>query len=243
MTVEGSYQVAEGQPISISRVYDQTLGGNGKSYVLSTEPLMTTRYSVRDVLAQHEEFSKFLELMDGSGLFESIHNKRFGTASQNVSSFNTYHYTVYVPTNESIERLQNEGRLSSWEKVDQYELDGNLTDKTKDSLQIVNFLKYHIQDHAHFIGAEEEKDDFETALIDPVTERFYRLGVDLNNSGITLKDKAGNTRHVVMDNRNLYNLQAREYQYKEQDATKANQIETTSTAVIHLIDEPLLVNN
>ena len=242
MTVEGSYQVAEGQPISISRIYDQTLDGNGKSYILSEQPLMTTRYSVHDVLAQHEEFSKFLELLDGSGLLESIHNKRFGTAGTNVSSFNTYHYTIYVPTNESIQRLQDDGKLSSWEKVATYEEEGNLTDKTRDSLQIVNFLKYHIQDRAFFIGAQEEQDDYETALIDPATERFYRLGVALTNSAITLKDHAGNTRHVVTDSRQLYNLQAREYQYKEQDATKANNIETSSTAVIHLIDEPLLIN-
>jgi len=241
MTVAGSYQVNQGQPVAVSRIYDQTVDGNGKSYILSAEPIMTTRQSVRDLLAAHEEFSKFLELMDGSGLFESIHNGRFGTASQNVSSFNTYHYTVYVPTNESIQKLQDEGKLSSWEKVDELEQSGNLTAKSQDSLQIVNFLKYHIQDRAFFIGGEEQDDDFETALIDPITERFYRLSVKLSATGLELEDYAGQQRHVVVDNRGLYNLMAREYQFKEQDATKANNIETTSSAVVHLIDQPLMV--
>ena len=240
MTVEGSYQVNHGQPIAISRIYDQTLDGNGKSYILSEEPLMTTRQTVRDVLASHDEFSKFMELLDSSGLLEEIHNKRFGTAGQNVASFNTYHYTVYVPTNESIQKLQDEGKLSSWDKVGDYEEEGNLTAKTRDSLQIVNFLKYHIQDKAFYIGAQEEQDDYETALIDPVTERFYRISVALQSDGITLKDNAGNTRKVLTSDPNLYNLMAREYQYKEQDASKANNIETSSSAVIHLIDGPLL---
>ena len=241
MTVEGSFQTNEGKPLSVSYIYDQTDGGNGKSYILDSEPIMGTRQTVRDVLAQHEEFSKFLELMDGSGLFEVIHNKRNATAGQNIASFNTYHYTVYVPTNESIQRLQDEGKLSSWEKVDAFEEMGNMTAKTQDSLQIVNFLKYHIQDNALFIGANTEDGDFETAVIDPSTQRFYRLNAVLGETGITLRDHAGNTRHVVTSNPQLYNLMAREFQYNSSDATQATNIETSSSAVIHLIDEPLML--
>ena len=204
---------------------------------------MTTRQTVRDVLEQHAEYSKFLELLDGSGLLEMVHNKRNATAGQNISSFNTYHYTIYVPTNESIEAMQRSGKLSSWETVEAYEEAGNLTAKTRDSLQIVNFVKYHIQDNALFIGAETESGDFETAVVDPTTERFYRVSAQLTDDGITVRDHAGNTRHVVTTNPALYNQMAREYQYNTQDAASANMIETTSSAVIHLIDQPLLIEN
>ncbi len=243
MTVEGSYQANEGKPVQVSYIYDQTDGGNGKSYILDSEPIMGTRRTVRDVLAEHEEFSKFLELMDGSGLFEQIHNKRNAAPGQNIASFNTYHYTVYVPSNESIEALQRAGKLSSWEKVDAYEEEGNLSAKTRDSLQIVDFLKYHIQDNALYIGAEEESGDFETAVIDPSTERFYRVNARLEENGISLIDHAGNHRRVVTSNPNLYNLMAREYLYTESDAARATNIETSSSAVVHLIDEPLLLTN
>ena len=243
MTVAGSYQANETRPVAVSDIYDQTKGGNGKSYILDGEPIMGTRQTVRDVLAAHPEFSKFLELMDGSGLFEVIHNKRNATAGQNISTFNTYHYTVYVPSNKSIEALQQQGKLSSWEKVEAFENQGNLIAKTADSLQIVNFLKYHIQDNALFIGAKEESGDFETAVVDPTTERFYRVNANLTSDGITMIDHAGNTRHVDTSNPALYNLMAREYQYDTQDATSANMIETSSSAVIHLIDEPLLIEN
>ena len=243
MTVEGSYQTNEGKPVPVSFIYDQTDGGNGKSYILESEPIMGTRQTVRDVLASKPEFSKFLELMDGSGLFEQIHNRRNACGGTNISVFNTYHYTIYVPTNESIEALQRQGKLSSWEAVDAFEEAGNLSAKTRDSLQIVNFLKYHIQDNALFIGADEDSGDFETAVIDPSTERFYRVNARLTNDGITIIDHARNTRHVLTSNPSLYNLVAREYQYNTQDASSASSIETSSSAVIHQIDQPLMIDN
>jgi hypothetical protein len=155
-----------------------------------------------------------------------------------------------VPTNESIQALQDAGKLSSWEKVDQFEETGNLTAKTRDSLEIVNFLKYHIQDNALFIGAANETGDFETSQLNPTTGRFYKLTSELTDNGITIMDEvdkqnasAGNkTSHKVLtSNPALYNLMAREYQYNNADASKANMLQTTSSAVIHLIDRPLQV--
>ncbi len=243
MTVEGSYQTNEGAPIPVSYIYDQTDGGNGKSYILESQPILGTRHTVRDVLASKPEFSKFLELMDGSGLFEQIHLRRNACGGTNISVFNTYHYTIYVPTNESIQALQDQGKLSSWEAVDAFEEAGNLSAKTRDSLQIVNFLRYHIQDNALFIGAGEDSGDFETAVIDPTTERFYRVNARVTNDGITIVDHARNTRRVVTSNPSLYNLVAREFQYNTSDPASASSIETSSSAVIHLIDQPLMINN
>lgn len=243
MTIEGSYQMNEGKPLVVDYIYDQTDGGNGKSYILDGQPIMGTRKTVYDILTEHEEFSKFRKLLEGSGVLEVIHNKRNATAGQNISSFNTYHYTVYVPTNESIEALQREGKLSSWEQVDEYEEAGNLLAKTRDSLQITNFVKYHIQDNALFIGAEPEEADYETAVIDPKTERFYRLTAKLTDNGIELTDKTGSHARVLTNNPALYNQVAREYQYNTSDATNATNVETSSSAVIHLIDKPLLIEN
>ena len=243
MTVEGSYQTNEGTPLRVSEIYDQTDGGNGKSYILDGQPILGTRRTVYDMLAERPEFSKFFELMEGSGVFEQIHNNRNACGGTNVSVFNTYHYTIYVPTNESIEELQRQGKLSTWEAVEAFEEAGNLTAKSRDSLQIVNFVKYHIQDNALYIGAADDSGDFETAVIDPSTERFYRVSARLSDDGITIVDHAGNTRRVVTSNPNLYNIAAREFQYNSADATRATMIETSSTAVIHLIDKPLMINN
>ena len=241
MTVQGSYQTNESEPLGINFIYDQTDGGNGKSYVLDNAPILGTSMTVRDVLASNDQYSKFLELMDGSGLFERIHNSRNACGGDNLSVFNTYHYTIYVPTNESIEAMQKAGKLSSWERVEELEEAGNLSGKTRDSLQIMNFLRYHIQDNALFIGAKEETGDFETAVLDPSTGRFYRLHAELGTNGISLTDHAGNHRHVLTADPHLFNRVAREYQYNTRDAASASMIETSSSAVVHLIDAPLLI--
>ena len=250
MTVEGSYQVNESEPLSIYDIYDQTpekCGGNGKSYILEDGPILGTRQTVRDILAMHEEFSEFLTLMDGAGIFERIHNKRNATGGDNIAAFNTYHYTVYVPTNQSIRALQEAGDLPTWDQAEEKKENGNLTGYANDSTAIVDFVKYHIQDNALFIGAEKDSADYETAVIDPSTERFYRVSAQLTDDGITLKDQAcklDKTRtpaKVLTNDPTLYNLMAREFQYNTADATNASLIETSSSAVIHLIDKPLLL--
>ena len=258
MTVEGSYQMYEGSPIKITRVYDQrkdVVGGNGKSYVLEGQPIMGTRLTVKDQLSAHPKyFGKFLELMEGSGLFESIHNLGTGKEDDNkacggtnISLFNTYHYTIYVPSNEAIEQLQNQGKLSSWEQVEADYEAGNTAKAIADSLNIVNFLKYHIQDNALYIGAQAESGDFETSLINNQTKRFYMLKSALKEDAIEVVDATGATHRVNKNTyiddygktRELYNIQAREYLYDSKDATTATNLYTTSSAVIHLIDSPL----
>ena len=253
MTVEGSYQMYEGSPLKVARVYDQrkeVAGGNGMSYVLEGQPIMGTRLTVKDQLAAHSEFAKFLELMEGSGLFENIHNLGTGNENDNkacggtnVSLFNTYHYTIYVPSNQAIEQLQKDGKLSSWEQVEADHAAGNAAQAATDSLNIVNFLKYHIQDNALYIGAQNESGNYETALINSKTKRFYMLQTALKDDSIEVTDATG-VKHTVTkktDNsgKDLYNIQAREYLYDNKDATTATNLYTTSSAVIHLIDSPL----
>jgi uncharacterized surface protein with fasciclin (FAS1) repeats len=256
-TVEGSYQVDNGTPLSISQVYDQTKDGNGKAYVLHSEPIMTTRKSVFDVLSEHEEFSMFRELLESSDLLENIHDNLYASPSNNLSPFNTYHYTVYVPTNESIKKLIDSGKLPTWESVEIAKESGNLTLATTDSLEIVSFLKYHIQDNSLVIGGGTDDDVHETALIDAKTQRFYQVQTKLEGNELTICDKAtddwvaanptmrgsaeyNNRLARVLTSSGLYNLMAREYQYNSTVPNSATQIQTTSSAVVHLIDKPLM---
>ena len=259
MTVSGSLQADEERPVPVADVYDQTADGNGKSYILADEPLMTTRRSTADVLASEPAFSEFYKLFERCGLLETVHNRKFASPSQNISTFNTYHYTIYVPTNESIIALQQSGVLPTWEQVDQEEDNGQLSYVTRDSLKIVNFVKYHIQDNALFIGAPIEVIDpehpeltVETAMLNPATERFYLLTARYVNgsdgqptievSDQLCQDQPGQYQpaHVLTGNPRLYNLMSREYQYSNDDPMSARMIETTSSAVIHQIDRPLL---
>ena len=237
--VEGSYQIDKGMPIEITRVYDQTKEGNGKAYILESEPIMTTRKSAFDVLGEFDEFTQFRDLLEGSPLLEQLHDKMYATPTMNLSPLNTYHYTLYVPTNESIEALIKSGELSTWDQVEQARENVDPERATADSLAIVSFLRYHIQDNSLMIGGGTAEDDFETALIDAKTHRFYHVHSQLDGNSLTIRDNAGNVANV-MTSTGLYNLMAREYQFNANTNENANQIQTTSSVIIHQIDRPLM---
>ena len=51
------------------------------------------------------------------------------------------------------------------------------------------------------------------------------------------------SRKVLTDRAGLYNIMAREYTYESNDKSNARIIHNSSSAVIHLIDGPLLIEN
>ena len=257
--VAGSSQVnGEKKPVPISEIYDQTNGGNGKTYVLEQGPILGSKKTVYNVLGQHPEFSEFRELLEGSDLLETIHDGRYACSDTCISTFNNYHYTIYVPTNESIKKLIADGDLVTWADVEKLDTLSNAGDKEKYkeyTSKINNFLRYHIQDNSIFIGADNVSanatldDDGTTANSETAyihTEKnnkiFKRLTVTTDKAGsfISIKDEVGNTRQVKTDNKKLYNLMATEFIYNNDDKSTASSIRSTSSAVIHLIDGPLL---
>ena len=241
MTVGGSLQLdgTYSGPLHVSYIYDQTAMGNGKCYILDKEPIMTTRKSVFDVLSEHEEFSEMRKLIEGSSLLETIHDEKHACTSTNLNCFNTYHYTIYVPTNETILNLQKEGKLPTWEQVDNWEEDS--PQRQRDSLAIENFIKCHIQDNALFIGAQpQEEDGYETAYIG-ASGKFDRVFTTLTKDDIIIKKTQTDTKPCkVIKKAGLYNIMAREYQLEGTDKNTATSVYTTSSAVIHLIDGSLM---
>jgi hypothetical protein len=263
MLVEGSCQInGEVPSVPVSYIYDQTNGGNGKSYILEQGPVLGTRQTVFNILGQHPEFSRFRELLLGSDLLETKHDNKYACSDTCISAFNSFHYTIYVPTNESIDELISNKKLHTWD--DLAELDPNDEEQQKIieeyTAEINAFLRYHIQDNAIIINADNTTglDDFkedgtfstpyETAYLADEGNRktFKKLTVNTDKQGsqIHVTDEAGNTRRVMTEKAGLYNLMAREYTYGgkggESDKSKARIIHNSSTAVIHLIDGPLL---
>lgn len=260
MLVEGSRQVNKETPsVHISYIYDQTNGGNGKTYILEEGPVLGTRQTVCNLLGQHPEYSRFRDLLEGSDLLETVHDGRFACSDTCISVFNNFHYTVYVPTNESIDALIAAKKLHTWDDVAQldtaYSEQKKLAEKY--TQQINEFLRYHLQDNALYINADnttgnDDVDtdgmswaDYETAFIDKASKTFHKLTVitDKSGSSIRIKDKAGNVRRVMTEKSGLFNVMAREYTYGSSDKSKATILHNSSSAVIHLIDGPLLTEN
>ena len=171
--------------------------------------------------------------------------------------FDTYNYTVYVPTNASIKALETDGILPTWDDFDkEYEIandesnSNQVRTEAKAACQVIkkrieNFVRYHIQDNSVLIGGAPETDangneitsnNYESMMVNPSNGRFYPLAVNWSNSSMTVKDVMGNVRHVTK-NPGTYNQICREYWFSGSGASRT--IYTTSDAVIQQIDGPL----
>ncbi len=244
MTVAGGGQLEQGRDIRVTQIYDESREGNGKTYILEDEPIMTARQSVADILSSSPEFSEFYKLLQSSSYLETKHvigTDEHGCASTNISLFNTFRYSVFVPTNESIQKLHESGQLPTWKDVEKAQ-----TYDERDSLrnEIELFLKYHIVDNSFYVGQQIESGSYETSAYMVDSDRnlsYFKVSVSPDGeSGLNVKDMAGNVRKVVTTSPAVYNRMAREYQYDSSDATLAKNIYTSSYAVVHQIDGALM---
>ena len=244
MTVAGSRQLNETAPVSVSYVYDQTKAGNGKVYILD-EPIMTTSMNVMDMLEKMNQdhpntCDKFRDLLKGSGLYETIRDQKYACIKDsNLSVLNSYHYTIYVPQNSSLTSYP------TWEEVEA--LSPEDPKRAADSTKIMNMLLLHIQDGSLFIGSESVGEDgYETAMVDPETEKFVRVYAELTNSDIYVRKTQTSAKKSKVQKIegtggkvNTYNLMAREFVANGGDKETATGIQSSATAVIHLIDSPI----
>lgn len=254
--LSGGMQAADGAPLIVlpEQIYDYSLEGNGKTYVTDEllMPSVQSVYAAIQARAGSDDdpgpFYEFFRLMNGSDdVF--YHDPDYATTDYAVKPFNTYHYTVYVPTNEAVQEAIRDG-LPTWDyidseqaRLDSLDLLGQLPENFVieeyiDSLAdvISAFVQYHIQDNALYIGGGSRRGSFETSTMNPSTLAFYRLNVKADNGHIEVVDARNNHRHVLTDNPWLYNIMTRDYLFNTVDVTNATQIETSSFAVIHQIN-------
>lgn len=248
-------------PVETNEIYTKD---NGKSYQLNNEVPMGTQKSIYLTLKGNEAFSEFLTLIDndGANLLGTKLNNEYNAGltaqgSKNLTLLDNYNYTIYVPTNESIRDLINRGLLPTWDDYEAMENEGFADEAAVDSAQqiikniIVNFIRYHVQDHSVAINMAPElyDEDPETGVKTPSyvnifesmkrnyeTGRFFGLESDNSNGQLTVKDVMGNVRHVTKQD-GLYNNICREYWFNGSGNTA--RIFMASDAVVHQIDAPL----
>ena len=129
MTVAGGFQLEKDSPLTVSQVYNME---NGKSYIVDA-PVYTAQKAVSDILAEHDEtlggdgeYSKFYELLRECGALAAVAGKKglnWSSTSKNGNLIyipedveesvnyllNTYHYTIYVPTNDAMDEAFAKG--------------------------------------------------------------------------------------------------------------------------------------
>ena len=240
-------------PVNDNEIYPKQ---NGKSYQLNTEAPFGAQKTVYQTLQQNENFKEFFNLLadDGSELMSTRLSNKYdaGQASQgskNLRLLDNYNYTVYVPTNEAIRNLIDNGYLPTWEdyeaQTDAVWGSEELADSARTILKdiIVDFLRYHIQDHSVAIGMAPEAGTYVTAFEsmkrNPETGRFYPIDVDYSNNQLTVTDATGQ-KFSVVKTEGLYNQICREYWFDTSNGSSASTIFMASDAVVHQINGALL---
>ena len=252
MTVAGGLQSEQNRALTVASISDMSKEGNGKSYILESQMPLTSQKSTYSILKAQPAFSKFYDLMIGSGSVvknDALMKAKSGSytcADNNISLFDAYNYTIYVPTNEAIEKLHEQGYLPYWSDVEALTSDdfgGNATKlnaaKKALSSRIINFLKYHIQDNSVIIGGPDNDNvKYESFTNNKATKRFYSLTVNSDDNNMSVTDQEGNSYQVVKTP-GLYNIQGREYWIKNKD-TDSDEIYNASDVVVHQINGALI---
>ena len=169
-----------------------------------------------------------------------------------VPFLNTYHYTVYIPSNESIKDLYNQG-LPTWDMISS-EASKN-PQRAMSLIRLVNnFIRYHFQDQSvyhdrspFYVYDAENRKQYEvslaTSLINNSTGRFYELKLksDDSNSTILIQDEWAKNNSVEdakilttpSEENKTWNVMCR-------DRVGYKEISSSSYAVIQPIDRALL---
>ncbi len=257
MTLEGGLQIELNSSVTVQTIYDQTGKtegetegrGNGKSYVVEQGLPLGSKRSLYNIL-QEQTDTCFFNLMSKGGSTNTLLKAKMGgyeCADYNCSLFDAYNYTVYMPTDAALNALHDAGSLPYWsdyEALTAEQFGGDAT-KLKTARKIVadrilNFVKYHIQDNAVFIGGEEAKGvKYESSTLNPNNKRFYSLEVSADDTQLSIKDLLGNERHVVTTG-SSYNLMGREYWIQGKDKPNTTSLYNASDVVVHQIDGALL---
>ena len=211
--IAGSFQYERGYFIPVTEKYEKA-AGNGRSYIIDEEPLMSTFTSpyaaITDTL-KTDRFGSFANLLES--MVNSDDGAKHTTMDKCLPTLNNYHYTIYVPTNESVDALVSAHKLPTWDDIDnvqtcieviddkiakeqeggvETELEKELTQKREylsEQMEIMttvinNFVNYHIQDNSVFVDGEAHSNDvYESACLDTLTNRFVKLYVNYEPGG------------------------------------------------------------
>ena len=249
--VYGGYQIESEQPIhvTVDNIKDQTKEGNGKTYIVPNVMMTSLQSAYSAITAQAGDeanpgpFYEFHKLMGESGAFYV--DEDFASFGQTIEAFNTYHYTIYIPSNEAVREAIDAG-LPTMEQAEEFILtqEENYAfdeDDYRDSIRaiIADFVNYHIQDNSVYVGGGYNKGNYETSTLDVETGTFCRLSVVGTNSDLTVTDGSGNAQKVLTENPALYNIMTRDYLFDDSDIQQSKLIETSSFAVIHHVKNAL----
>lgn len=170
---------------------------------------------------------------------------RYGNANTMlVNFFHNFNYTIFVPTNEGMQKAVEAG-LPTIESIEQFvekssDDNGQLPDDKREQAQamyftLLNFLKYHFCDKSYFLEPDLESGDTEqttTACIDASNQQALTADIQSGNGMLMVRDASNYYKAVKPD---LANIIARDAEFNA-EPTRAKYILSASNVVLHGID-------
>lgn len=252
----------------IMQLVDQNSTGTS---VVIDRPMQPTTKNVYQRLQSNDAFSTFFDcayalngaydlknLLFGNEASEALMGRkyiifdesnrgdtRYGNANTMlVSFFHNFNYTIFVPTNEGMQKAVEAG-LPTIESIEQFveeSLDdnGQLPDDKREQAQamyltLLNFLKYHFCDKSYFLEPDLESGDTEqttTACIDASNQQALTADINSGNGMLMVRDASNRYKAVKPD---LANIIARDAEFNK-EPTMARYIRSASNVVLHGID-------
>lgn len=219
-SIAGGRERQNGTMIPVTSSFKQE---NGYTLQLGTSMIQPPTQSVHDVLYNRSDagdvFSDFYALLWPS---ESVMTMLLNSEKKNewdkyrvfdkenmlVRMFDTYHYTVYVPTNESMAEAHAKG-LPTWEDLEA-ECDsikklpnGVLKDSLMLNLEagadlILNFVRYHFQDNSVFADNPRHTLATDIGDVDGDGERDYEYKYKVNYETSSLNNETNRFNTVLV---------------------------------------------
>ncbi len=181
----GGSEAQKGTKMPVGHTYPQK---NGNTYRLDEGMIQPPTQSVYKVLSTTEEFAEFYNLCMGSdyvldvigprdrqGVVIQDSIKRYkifenlGGLDLNVRTFNTYHYTVYAPTNDDIQRAYDAG-LPNW-------VDMEVEAELIDTMKVRRDDKQAVLDDLRYTATQEEIDAMQAEIDAMQAEINTRIAV------------------------------------------------------------------
>lgn len=263
LKVQAAGNIQRNEFVNVNRFYQQS---NGYTYFID-RPIQTPVKSVYKVLSETPEFSEFFALLTGFPSTGSsvvfVNKTNYFGIDFNIKFFNTFNYTVYVPSNQAIVSAIESGVILPWDSRGDIVGINDLTDATQKAAEIVKlerFVRYHFQDNSVFVDTHTLNRQYQSATIKLDNEqthfgtfknKYYKIGIAATPGQLKLTTENNSHVNVVTDG-NFYNIMTRDFvfnnkpsAFKNPDGTgsgtdySSSAIITSSTAVIHLIDNVL----
>ena len=242
--IQGGKNIEYNEQPSVRTTYPMS---NGHTYFMNNT-VQTPLNSVYEVMESNPDFSEFFNLCISVKAIETsaprktyagsifANDKSMIGTTLNVAFFNTFNYTVYIPTNEAVRKAINDGVIKRWEDIENLPTE---EEQAVEAQKLYDFLRYHFQDNSVYISGESVNKVFDTAAKNPATNKFRRLTVSGNGSNLKLTTENGGTANVITSKESSHNVMARDYKFNNAHPQQATQITTSSFAVIHQIDAVL----